>query len=56
MVDCKKNSGNYRTLKICTLAIIKDPEMLTFLHDYLKAKTMCKNAVNKLLFVIFVYS
>ena len=36
MVYSKNNSHNYRTLKISIGTIIKDPEMLIFIPDYLK--------------------
>ena len=36
MVCSKNNSDNYRTLKINIGTIIKDPEMLIFIPDYLK--------------------
>ena len=52
MVDSKHNSDNYENLKINTGAIIKDPEILKFVPDYLKTNKMCKNAVKKLPFII----
>ena len=33
-------------------SIIKTPEMLRFIPDHLKTKTICKHAFKKLLFVI----
>ena len=52
MIDSKNNSDNYRTLKISIGVIIKDPKMLRFAPDHLKTKTMCKNTVKKLPFII----
>ena len=40
-----------KTLKISIGTIIKDPEMLRLVPNYLKTKKMCKNAVKKLSFV-----
>ena len=41
-----------KTLKKGTGAIIKDPEMLRLIPDYLKTKKMYKHAVKKLPFII----
>ena len=40
------------TLKISIKPTIKNLETLKFVHDCLKAKKMCKNALKKLPFVI----
>ena len=52
MVDSEYSSDNYKTLKISIGAIIKDPEMLRLVLDYLKNKKMSKNAIKKLPFLI----
>ena len=44
--------NNYKTLKISIGAIIKNWKMLKLVPDHLKTKTMRKNAVKKLLFVV----
>ena len=54
MVDNYNNPDNYKTLKISIGGIIKKPEMLKFLPDHLKTEKLCKNAVKKLPFVIFL--
>ena len=41
-----------KTQKINIGEIIKDPEMLEFVDDYLNTKKMCKHAVQKLPFLI----
>ena len=60
MIDSKHSWDNYKNLKITwiiiikitTVAIIKDTEMLKFVLDHLKTVNMCKHAVKKLPFVI----
>ena len=52
IVDSEYITNNYQSLKISLGAIIKNPEMLTFVPDHLKTKKMCKHAVKKLPFVI----
>ena len=52
MVNIENTPDNYKTLKISIRAIIKNPEMLKLIPDYLKTKTMCKNKVTKLSFAI----
>ena len=42
---------NYKPT-ISNAAIIKIPEMLRLVPDYLKTKKICKDAVKKLLFII----
>ena len=41
-----------KTLKISTGVIIKEPEMLELVLDYLKTKKMCKHAIKNLQFLI----
>ena len=41
MVDSKNYPGNGKTLKKSIGAIIKNPEILRFVPDHLKAKKMC---------------
>ena len=50
--DSKHSTDDYKSSKIRTGAIIKNPEKLRLVFDYLKAKKNCKHAVNKLHFVI----
>ena len=52
MVDIKYSPDNYMSLKISIGAIMRNPEMLRFVPDYLKSKKMFKNDVKKLTFVI----
>ena len=49
MIEIENNPDNYQT---STETIIKNPEMLKFILDYLKTRKMCKSADKKLLFVI----
>ena len=42
MVGSEYSTNNYKSLRINIGAIIKDPEMLRFVHDHLKTKMMCK--------------
>ena len=42
----------YKSLKISIGTAIKNSEMLKFVPDHLKTKTMCKHTVKKLPFVI----
>ena len=52
MVDSKNSPDNYKTLKISIGTLIKYPEMIKFVPDYLKTKKVCKRAVKKLPIVI----
>ena len=52
MVDIQYSSEDYMTPKISVEAVMKNPEMLKLISDYLKTKKMCNYAVKKLLFVI----
>ena len=42
----------YKSLNISIVTIIKTPEMLKFVPDHLKTKSMCKHAVKKLPYVL----
>ena len=37
----------YKYLNINLITVTKDPEMLRFVSDFLKAKKICKHAVKK---------
>ena len=52
IVDSENSPDNYKTLKICIRTTAKNPEMLKFVPDHLRTKVMCKNAVNRLAFVV----
>ena len=41
MVDSKNNPGNYKTLNIIIVTIMKNHEMLRFVSDHLKAIKRC---------------
>ena len=45
VVDIRVVQDNY--LKISIVAVIKNPEILRFVSDYLKTKRKCKYAVKK---------
>ena len=55
MVESENSSDNYSTLKISIGAIIKNSELLKIVPDQLKTKKMCKNAVKKSKFVMYVF-
>ena len=42
----------YKSLNISIVTVIKNPEMLKFVPDHLKTKSMCKHAVKKLPYVL----
>ena len=42
MVDSKYSTDDYKSSKINIGAVIKNPEMLTFVPYHLKTKKMCK--------------
>ena len=42
----------YRSLNISIVTVIKNPEMLKFIPDHLKTKTVCKHAVKKLRYLL----
>ena len=48
----KITRNNYRIQKMGIGTIIKNAEMLKFVRDHFKTKTMCKNAIKKIPFVI----
>ena len=52
MVGSEYSTDNYKSSNISIGTIIKNPEMLKFVPDHLKTKTMCKHTVRKLAFVI----
>ena len=47
MVDCVYIVGDYKSSKISTATIIKNPEMLRLVPDHLKTKNMSKYGVKK---------
>ena len=54
MADSGNSPGNHETLKICLGAIMKNHEMVKFVPEQLESKTICNNAIKKLLFVIIL--
>ena len=52
MVDNEYSTDNYKSSKISIGTVMKNPEMLKFLPDYLKTGKMCRHAVKKLPFGI----
>ena len=52
MVDSEYSTKNYKSSKISIGAVLKKREILKFVPDYLKTKKICKDAVEKLSFVI----
>ena len=52
MVDSEYSTDNYNSSNISIGVATKNPEILTFLPNNLKTKTMCKHAVKKLPCVI----
>ena len=42
----------YKSLNISVGTVMKNPEMLKFVPDHLKTKTMCKHAVKKLPYLL----
>ena len=51
MVDSQYSTDNYNSVKIVIGAIIRSPEMLRLVHNYLKTKKMCKHSAKKLSFL-----
>ena len=45
----RMNKKPFKSLKISIGAVMKNPEMLKFVPDHLKSKTMCKHAVQSYL-------
>ena len=54
MVNTEYSTDNYKSLRITTGTIIKNPKMISFVPDHFKAKRMCTNAIKKLPFLIIV--
>ena len=52
MVDSEYSIDIYTSEKISTGTVMRNSEMLKFVSDHLKTKTMCKHAVKKLTFLI----
>ena len=52
MVDSEYSMDIYKSVKIGTGTVVRNPEILKFVPDYLKTKKLCKYAVGKLLFLI----
>ena len=52
MVDSKYSTNIYKSFKISTGAVMKNPEIPQIVSDHLKTKKMNKNVVKKLCFVI----
>ena len=47
MFDSEYNTEDYNSPKINIKTIMRNPEMLKFVPDYLETKKMCKHAVKK---------
>ena len=45
MVDSEYTTDGYKSSKIRIGAMIKDPEMLRLVRNYLETKKICKHAV-----------
>ena len=45
--------GIYKSLNINIGAVMKNPEILKFVHDHLKTKKMSKHAVKKLPYLLW---
>ena len=52
MVDSEYSMNIYKSVRINIGTVMKNPEMLKFVLDHLKTKTMFKNAAKKLPFLI----
>ena len=52
IVDSEYSPDNNKSLKMSIAAITENREMIIFVPDHLKTKTMCKHAVKKLPFLI----
>ena len=52
MAESEYSTNNYNSLKISVGATIKNPEIIRFIPDHIKTKTVYKNAAKKLLFTI----
>ena len=42
----------YKSIRISTVTVMKNPEMLKFVPDHLKTKKLCKHAVKKLSYLL----
>ena len=49
MVDSKYSMGIFKSVKVSIGKVMKNAEMLTFVHDHLKTKKLCKHKVKKYL-------
>ena len=45
MVDSECSMDIYKSVKISARIVMKNPQMLKFLPDYLKTKKMCKQCI-----------
>ena len=45
MIDSEYSVNIYKSVKVSIGTVVKNPEMLKFVLDYLKTKKMCKLAV-----------
>ena len=52
MADSEYNMDIYKSVKISIGSVIRNPEMLKFIPEHFKTKTMCKHAAKKSPFVI----
>ena len=56
MVDIKYSTDIYKSAKISIGTVMRNPEILKFVPDYLKTKKICKPAVKKLPYLIKICS
>ena len=47
MVDCVYIAGDYKSSKISTATIIKNPEMLRLVPDLYESQQMCDKAISE---------
>ena len=52
MVDNEYNMDIYEFIKISIGTVMRNPEMLKFVADYLKTKQKCQHVVNKLSYLL----
>ena len=52
MVHSECSMDIYKSVKINIITVMRNPEMLQFVHDHLKTKKVYKHAVTKLPFLI----
>ena len=50
--DSKYNTDIYKSVKVSTGTVMRNPEVLKFVPGYLKTKKLCQHAVKKLPFVL----